>query len=100
MHHEEHSNGGFAYTTHSFSCSGLSHALNAGSAANALGNVSFPAAYSPRRPAKNLPRYTRLNTRTGKKKPGRQDRQRGDASNAPRALHDRPPPVTTQCTCG
>jgi hypothetical protein len=65
-----------------------------------LGNTSVPVANSRRSPARNLPRKTRLRTRTGRKKPGRHDTQRGDASTWPCASHDRPPPVTTQYRCG
>ena len=36
-----------------------------------------------RSPARNLPRNTRLSTRTGRKKPGRHATQRGDASTSP-----------------
>src|SRR5262249_48189484 len=48
----------------------------------------------------NLPRNKRLNTRTGKKKPRRHQRQHGSSSTSPRRLHDRPPPVANTCTCG
>src|SRR5262245_32191934 len=43
-----------------------------------------------RRPARSLPRKTRLRTRTGSKKPGRHARQRGEASSLPVTSHDRP----------
>src|SRR4051794_25558608 len=86
-------NGGFAYTTHSFAESFVNHCVNA---LGASPDLSLSCANALLNRARYLPRNTRLSTRTGRKKPGRQDTQRGWRSTPPCALHDKPPPLTTQ----
>ncbi len=66
---------GWVYTTQSVRTVSDTRRLNAsGSSSDASlpGKRSRPAAKAVRRPAKNLPRNTRLRTRTGKKKLGRE----------------------------
>ena len=63
------------------------------SAASRPGKRSRPRWKAARSPARNLPRNTRLRTRTGRKKSSRPATQRLPSGESP-------PPVTTQWTCG
>ena len=67
-------NGGCEYTTQSVAYSPRTHASNA--AASGEPERACPAANAARSRARNLPRNTRLSTRTGRKNPGRHDRHR------------------------
>ncbi len=79
-------NGGLAYTTQSLAYSGANQREGRRvrqRRQHGRARPACPASSAARKPARNLPRKTRLSTRTGRKKPGRHDTQRGDASTTP-----------------
>ena len=73
-------NGRCEYTTQSVAYSPRTHPSNAATSANP---ASLPAANAARRRATNLPRNTRLRTRTGRKNPGRHARHRPSGVSPP-----------------
>ena len=84
-------NGGLAYTTHSVSALAASRRRNSPGSASAASlpwKESCPRSKAARSSARNLPRKTRLRTRTGRKKPGRQATQREPSGDEPAARDD------------